>query len=67
LKIKDNGWGSSIEIFFKARTAGLRIIEVPVYCNYKYYSKAAKRDPLKQGISIVFSIISHAICERVRQ
>jgi glycosyltransferase involved in cell wall biosynthesis len=66
LKITDNGWGSSIEIFFKARNAGLRIVEVPVYCSYEYYTKAAKRDPLKQGISIVFSIISHAIREGAR-
>jgi len=66
LKITDNGWGSSIEIFFKARDTRLRIVEVPVDCSYEYYTKAAKRDPLKQGISIVASIISHAIREGVR-
>jgi hypothetical protein len=66
LKITENGWGSSIEIFFKARDVGLRIVEVPVECNYEDYTKASKRDPLKQGIAIVTSIISHAIHEGIR-
>jgi len=61
LKITDNGWGSSIEIFFKARDAGLRIVEIPVDCSYEDYPKASKRNPLRQGITIVASIISHTI------
>ena len=65
LKITDNGWGSSIEVFFKARNVGLRVIEVPVDCSYEDYPKASKRDPLKQGILIVASIMSHAIHEGI--
>jgi glycosyltransferase involved in cell wall biosynthesis len=66
LKITDNGWGSSIEIFFKARDTRLRIVEVPVDCSYEDYTKASKRDPLRQGITIVASIINHAIHKGVR-
>jgi len=61
LKITDCGWGSSVEVFFRARDVGLRIVEVPVNCDYKDYPKASKHEPLRQGISIVASIISHAI------
>jgi glycosyltransferase involved in cell wall biosynthesis len=63
LKITDNGWGSSIEVFFRARETGLRVNEVPVDCSYEEYLKASKRDPLKQGISIIVSILSHVIHE----
>jgi glycosyltransferase involved in cell wall biosynthesis len=66
LNITEIGWGSSVEVFFKAHHAGLRIVEVPVDCDYKDYPKASKHDPLKQGISIVASIFSHVIREGVR-
>jgi len=65
LKITDSGWGSSVEVFFRAHYVGLRIVEVPVNCDYKDYPKASKRDPLRQGISIVASIFSHVIREGV--
>jgi glycosyltransferase involved in cell wall biosynthesis len=65
LKITEDGWGSSVEVFFKAHYARLRIVEVPVNCDYKDYPKASKHDPLKQGITIVASIFSHAIREGV--
>jgi len=61
LKITEDGWGSSVEVFFRAHDVGLRIVEVPVNCDYKDYPKASKHEPLRQGISIVASIISHAI------
>lgn len=61
LKLTELGWGSSAEVFFKARDVGLRIVEVPVHCDYGDYPKALKRDPLRQGISIIASILSHAI------
>jgi glycosyltransferase involved in cell wall biosynthesis len=66
LKISEDGWGSSVEIFFRAHDVGLRIVEVPVNCDYEDYPKASKRDPLRQGISIVASIFSHVIREGVR-
>jgi glycosyltransferase involved in cell wall biosynthesis len=65
LKITDCGWGSSVEVFFRAHDVGLRIVEVPVNCDYKDYPKASKRDPLRQGISIVASIFSHVIHEGI--
>lgn len=65
LKLTELGWGSSAEVFFRSRDAGLRIVEVPVHCDYGDYPKALKRDPLKQGISIVASIINHAIREGI--
>jgi len=65
LKLTEFGWGSSSEVFFRARDVGLRIVEVPVHCDYGDYPKASKRDPLRQGISIVASIFSHAIREGI--
>jgi hypothetical protein len=66
LNIAEVGWGSSVEVFFKAHDAGLRIVEVPVDCDYKDYPKASKHDPLKQGITIIASIFSHVIREGLR-
>jgi glycosyltransferase involved in cell wall biosynthesis len=66
LKITECGWGSSVEVFFRAHDVGLRIVEIPVDCDYEDYPKASKRDPLRQGISIVASIFSHVIREGVR-
>jgi glycosyltransferase involved in cell wall biosynthesis len=61
LKISEDGWGSSVEVFFRAHDVGLRILEVPVDCDYEDYPKASKRDPLRQGVSIVASIFNYAI------
>jgi len=61
LKMTEVGWGSSVEVFFRAHDIGLRIVEVPVDCDYEDYPKASKRDPLRQGISIVASIFNYAI------
>jgi len=66
LKLTEFGWGSSTEVFFRAHDVGLRIIEVPVDCDYEDYPKASKRDPLRQGITIVASIFKHAIREGAR-
>jgi glycosyltransferase involved in cell wall biosynthesis len=66
LKITELGWGSSVEVFFRAHDVGLRIVEVPVNCDYKDYPKASKHGPLRQGISIVASIFSHVIHEGIR-
>ena len=61
----EDGWGSSVEVFFRAHDVGLRIFEVPVNCDYKDYPKASKHEPLRQGISIVASIFSHVIHEGI--
>jgi glycosyltransferase involved in cell wall biosynthesis len=66
LKMAEDRWGSSVEVFFRAHDAKLRIVEVPVDCSYEDYPKASKHDPLKQGISIVASIFSHVIHEGIR-
>jgi glycosyltransferase involved in cell wall biosynthesis len=65
LKMTELGWGSSVEVFFRAHDVGLRIVEVPVNCDYKDYPKASKHEPLRQGISIVASIFRHVIREGV--
>jgi glycosyltransferase involved in cell wall biosynthesis len=67
LKITELGWGSSVEVFFRAHDVGLRIVEVPVDCDYEDYPKASKHEPLRQGISILASIFSHVIREGVRR
>lgn len=59
LNLTEERWGSSVEVFFKARDIGLKIMEVPVDCDYKDYPKASKRDPLGQGVSILVSIFRH--------
>jgi len=63
LKITEFGWGSSVEVFFRARDVRLRVAEVPVDCDYEDYPKASKRDPLRQGVSIVASIFGYVIRE----
>jgi len=65
LRLADSGWGSSVEVFFRAHNIGLRIVEVPVKCDYKDYPKALKRDPLRQGITIVASILRHVMHEGI--
>jgi glycosyltransferase involved in cell wall biosynthesis len=65
LKMTEDGWGSSVEVFFRAHDVGLRIVEVPVNCDYKDYPKASKHEPLRQGISIVASIFRHVIHEGI--
>jgi glycosyltransferase involved in cell wall biosynthesis len=65
LKITELGWGSSVEVFFRAHDVGLRIVEVPVNCDYEDYPKASKHEPLRQGISIVASIFRHVIHEGI--
>jgi len=65
LKLTELGWGSSVEVFFRAHDVGLKIFEVPVSCDYGDYLKGAKHDPLRQGISIVASIFSHVIHEGI--
>ena len=54
-----------MEVFFRARDVGLRVVEVPVDCDYKNYPEASKNDPLKQGFSIVASILGHVIREGI--
>ena len=65
LKISEFGWGSSVEIFFRARDIGLRVVEVPVDCDYRDYS-IISRNPLKQGISIIASILRQVTREGLR-
>lgn len=65
LNLTEFGWGSSVEVFFRAHRLGFRIAEVPVDCDYADYPKASKRNPLKQGISIIASIIKYVTREGV--
>jgi len=65
LRLTEFGWGSSVEVFFRAHDIGLRIVEIPVKCDYKDYPKASKRDPLRQGITIVASIFRHMMREGI--
>jgi glycosyltransferase involved in cell wall biosynthesis len=61
LKLTERGWGSSVEVFFRASDVGLRIVEVAVDCDYEDYPKVSKRDPVRQGISIIASIFKQVI------
>ncbi len=49
--------GVSIEILVKAKEEGLRIVEVPVVCNYEGVEKPSTHNPLKHGASVVGSLL----------
>jgi len=57
LEISENGMGVSVEILMKAKEGGLRVVEVPMGCNYHGLEKTSTHSPLRHGASIVTSIV----------
>jgi glycosyltransferase involved in cell wall biosynthesis len=57
LEVSENGMGVSVEILMKARERGLRVMEVPIGCNYQGLEKTSTHNPLRHGASIVMSIV----------
>jgi glycosyltransferase involved in cell wall biosynthesis len=57
LDIFENGMGVSVEILMKAKDGGLRVMEVPIGCNYHGLEKTSTHSPLRHGASIVMSIV----------
>jgi len=57
LEVSENGMGVSVEILMKAKERGLRVVEVPMGCNYHGLKKTSTHSPLRHGVSIVMSIV----------
>jgi len=57
LDVSENGMGVSVEILMKAKERGLRVVEVPIGCNYHGLEKTSTHGPLRHGASIVASIV----------
>jgi len=57
LEVSENGMGVSVEILMKARESGLRVVEVPIGCNYHGLEKTSTHSPLRHGAGIVTSIV----------
>jgi len=57
LSLFENGMGVSVEVLLKAKEKGLKVVEVPVGCNYHGLEKTSKEGPLSHGMGVVMSII----------
>ena len=57
LSLFENGMGVSVEVLLKAKEKGLKVVEVPVGCNYHGLEKTSKEGPLSHGMGVVISII----------
>lgn len=56
LKFYERGMGVSVEILLKAKEQYLRVVEVPVVCNYKGL-ETSTHAPLAHGVSVLMSIV----------
>jgi glycosyltransferase involved in cell wall biosynthesis len=57
LILSENGMGGSVEILMEAKKLDLKIVEVPIGCNYQGLGKTSSNNPLRQGVSVVMSIV----------
>jgi len=64
LAISENGMGVSVEILMKAKKRGLRVIEVPMGCNYHGLEKTSRYGPLRHGTGVVMSIVRLVVEEK---
>jgi len=56
LKLHERGMGVSVEILLKAKEQYLRVMEVPVVCNYKGLDTST-HTPLAHGVSVIMSVV----------
>jgi len=56
LKFYERGMGVSVEILLKAKEQYLKVIEVPVVCNYRGL-ETSTHAPLAHGVSVLMSIV----------
>lgn len=63
IELKENGFGSIIEILVKARKKGFIIIEVPISCTYHNLEQDSHLNPFRHG----FDVIMKAIWWRLRE
>lgn len=64
LKLFENGMGVSVEILMKAKEQGLRVMEVPIGCNYHGLENTSKYGPLRHGTGVVMSIVKLVVEDR---
>jgi glycosyltransferase involved in cell wall biosynthesis len=57
LNIVEDGMGVSTEILIKAKTAGMKIVEAPIYV--KYPEKSSIHNPIFHGLSVIMSTVKH--------
>ena len=66
ISIEERGFGFSTEVLIKARAQGFRIVEVPITCVYhKEFSWNSHMNPLKHGLSVVWSTIKWRLKEEL--
>ncbi len=57
VELKENGFGSTIEILVKARKKGFKIIEVPISCTYHNLEQDSHMNPLKHGLDVIMKAV----------
>jgi len=53
----EDGMGVSVEILINARKHGLRVCEVSSSCSYDSGVETSTRNPVRQGVDVVMSIV----------
>ena len=64
LSLLENGMGVSVEVLLKAKEQGLRLVEVPLECNYSGVEQPSSHNPIRHGISVVSSLVKLIVEER---
>ncbi len=64
LSLLENGMGVSVEVLLKAKEQGLRLVEVPLECNYSGVEQPSSRNPVRHGASVVWSLVRLVVEER---
>jgi len=64
LSLLENGMGVSVEVLLKAKEQGLRLVEVPLECNYSSVEQPSSHNPIRHGISVVSSLVKLIVEER---
>jgi len=63
LRLHENGMGVSVEILMKAREQNLKVVEVPIGCNYKGL-KTSTQGPLTHGADVIMSLVRLVVEEK---
>ena len=63
LRLHENGMGVSVEVLMRAREQNLKVVEVPVGCNYRGL-ETSTYGPLRHGAGVVMSIMRLVVEER---
>ena len=64
LSLLENGMGVSVEVLLKAKAQGLRLVEVPLECNYSGVDQPSSHNPIRHGVSVVSSLVKLIVEER---